>query len=75
MITIPTTHWGIIGRTVLVRCPKCATVGPLDHDVDAAGNVIPSLVCPEQIRPNVACGFHETVTLEGWPDGGLYKVF
>jgi hypothetical protein len=48
-------------RTAFFRCPKCPTYGALagTHEIDAAGKVTPSMVCP-------GCDFHEWITLEGW---------
>ena len=47
---------------VIVRCPQCENECPLDHTVDAKGNVDPSLNCPN-------CPYHETVRLVGWVHG------
>jgi hypothetical protein len=49
----------------IVSCPRCGFSCSLrSHDVDAAGVVTPSLVCP-----NDGCDFHDHVTLEGWAHG------
>lgn len=48
-----------MGPVLLVRCPKCATLMPLDHDVSSGGYVTPSLQCP-------ICDFHEWVVLANW---------
>jgi hypothetical protein len=50
--------------TAFLRCPKCPTYGALagTHQIDAAGAVTPSVVCPGR-----SCDFHEFVQLEGWP--------
>ncbi len=44
-----------------MACPGCGANGSLaDHEIDAAGNVTPSVDCTE-------CAYHETgVVLEGW---------
>jgi len=50
-------------HSAVISCPSCGLVGSLSgsHDVRADGEVQPSVVC--------ACGFHEHITLEGYPDG------
>ena len=49
-------------RTANVSCPTCGKTASLSgHDIDAAGKVTPSLVCPYN-----DCTFHEHVELEGW---------
>lgn len=49
-------------RTALVSCPDCGSSASLsDHEIDAAGDVTPSLVCPAE-----GCVFHEHVRLVGW---------
>ncbi len=48
------------GLSVILICPGCKVPGVLDHEVDAEGNVTPSVDCPE-------CEYHETgVKLIGW---------
>jgi hypothetical protein len=69
MTIIARTRWTRALRngrpTVRIACPKCLTSGDLDaHDIDADGNVSPTVVCP-----NEACDFHDTVKLE-WFYGG-----
>jgi len=45
---------------VKVCCPGCGGVGDLnEHRIDDNGMVWPSLICQ-------ACGFHDSVQLEGW---------
>jgi hypothetical protein len=41
----------------------------LDHEVDDAGTVSPSVDCPVE-----GCGFHEFATLEGWQEHGAHKM-
>ena len=49
-------------RTAIVSCPDCGESAALsDHEIDAAGDVTPSLVCPAK-----GCSFHEHVRLVGW---------
>jgi hypothetical protein len=49
-------------RTAIISCPKCRRAASLsEHDIDAAGKVTPSLVCPYG-----DCDFHDYVELEGW---------
>ncbi len=45
-----------------MACPGCGANGSLaNHEIDAAGNVTPSVDCTE-------CEYHEVgVVLEGWP--------
>lgn len=54
--------WEARGGRVVVICPGCGLEAGLDHDVDAAGRVTPSLDCPR-------CSFHAYVRLEGWDLG------
>ncbi len=61
-------------RSAYMCCPDCGNVcGIHSHDVDADGNVNPSIVCAAT-SPNTGeggCaekGFHEWATLEGWGD-------
>ena len=44
-----------------IACPKCGAVGWLDHEIDADGNVSPSVECMERL-----CDFHAMIRLEGW---------
>jgi hypothetical protein len=47
---------------VIVCCPLCQCLGILDHEIDAQGNVTPSVQCP-----SATCAFHENgCRLEGW---------
>ena len=59
----PSWHLRVDGvrSVVVVRCGLCGKKYELDHDVDAAGNVFPSLLCP-----NAVCGWHVTAQLQGW---------
>jgi hypothetical protein len=59
------------GQTAIrIQCSSCRVVGrlhlgaadSLGYQVNAAGQVIPSVVCG-----NNDCDFHDHVTLEGWP--------
>jgi len=65
-------HWPARGKWVLVRTPLTARVGCADcgqtapisfHDIDADGNVTPSLDCGID-----ECGWHANVTLQGWKE-------
>lgn len=48
-------------RVALISCPVCARVFSLSgHTIQDDGKVLPSVVCP------YGCGFHESVSLEGW---------
>ena len=48
--------------TAKLACPRCGARGNLDtHEIDAAGVVNPSVICPTD-----GCGWHETVQLVGW---------
>lgn len=50
---------------VLIRCPECGEAGMLPHQVDASGNVHPSIQCPGK-----DCAFHTNPNLlEGWNCG------
>ena len=75
-VTLPrdSGHWPAPGTWVLVRskerkqptarvaCVDCGQSAPIwFHEIDADGNVTPSLVCPMR-----GCSWHVTVTLEGW---------
>ncbi len=56
---------------IRMQCPTCHVVGrlhlsardSLGHQVNARGEVMPSVVCG-----NNDCDFHDYVTLEGWPE-------
>lgn len=49
-------------RTALITCPKCGQVISLHfHGITDEGNVTPSVCCPD-----VKCGFHDHIKLEGW---------
>ncbi len=59
---LPSYSWPTGGDPLL----KCGNghIGSLsepDHMIDAAGIVVPSVVCPDD-----TCDWHETVTLKGW---------
>jgi hypothetical protein len=58
-VEIPETDWLTDPMGVFVVCPECRTTLRLDHDVDADGNVTPSLDCP-------LCTFHDTARLVAW---------
>ena len=64
-LTVHTSAWFKVMRDgvqiVKVRCPECAVVQALDHDIAADGTVSPSLDCSID-----GCDFHETVRLAGW---------
>ncbi len=72
---IPTSHWCLSenaplgSKSVWVKCPGCNRKAQLDHEVDASGNVAPSLDCT-----NPDCSYHEFVRLEGWPGGGELQL-
>lgn len=51
--------------TARLRCPDCGCLGLLDHEIDSAGAVSPSVECDQ---PD--CKYHENrVVLLGWLDG------
>lgn len=58
--------WYVWRHFIMLICPN-GHGGPLrtrtgdGHEIDAHGNVTPSVVCPD-------CDFHETITLEDWID-------
>ncbi len=58
---IPRSRWRWTGGPVWVDCcPGCGVTMRLDHEVDAAGVISPSLDCP-------LCSYHESgVVLDGW---------
>jgi hypothetical protein len=48
---------------VQFTCPVCQGISPISaptHQIDPAGKVTPSVVCPHR------CGFHTHMTLVGW---------
>lgn len=47
--------------TVRVQCPKCHLWADLDHDIDDAGNITPSLDCARE-----TCDFHDHAQLVEW---------
>lgn len=50
--------------TARVACAKCGQSAPIwFHEIDAEGNVTPSLVCPMD-----GCDWHVTVMLQGWKE-------
>ncbi len=57
--------WAKIHRdgkaAVRVTCPKCLKNYVLEHEINDAGVVTPSLDCPTW-----GCDFHEMVQLKGW---------
>ncbi len=59
--------WALINRdskdNATVTCPDCGKNHVLDHEIDDAGIVTPSLECPSW-----GCDFHDMVVLEGWPN-------
>ncbi len=49
-------------RTATVSCPECGRACSLSqHEIDAEGNVSPSVVCPYD-----DCDWHVWIRLEGW---------
>ena len=57
--------WRDQGAGVKIRCPECKKIYYLDHEVDAEGNVDPSVDCPTE-----SCSFHEMVKLDDFPPFG-----
>lgn len=55
-------NWKRWGAATLMDCPGCETRMRLDHDIDEAGVVSPSVDCP-------FCDFHDYVQLDGWAAG------
>ena len=53
---------GVARRILLVSCPRCGTVGQLDHEVDENGVCTPSVQCP-----SATCDFHDNVQLADYP--------
>jgi hypothetical protein len=49
------------GRNATLTCRNGHTCALTQHTIAPDGTVSPSLVCPE-----LGCGFHEWVRLEGW---------
>jgi len=72
----PPGHWcAVVGvkepalaptqLSVFLCCPVCKLIAGLPHQVDAGGNVTPSIVCPHS-----PCPMHlAPVTLDGWSHG------
>ena len=58
---IPASDWRRLGNHIIVTCPGCRESGALEHDVNEAGEVNPSLDCPNDL-----CNFHAMVTLDEW---------
>lgn len=46
-----------------VACPWCSAAGYLDHEIDDAGAVMPSVICAAHPK----CNWHAFVLLEDWP--------
>lgn len=70
---LPGQWWPTIAGTTTsanLYCPGCGRgMGLWRHTIDARGNVTPSVICPpRQKGERPACGFHQVVTLVGWPD-------
>ena len=60
---IPVTH-SDQKRSAIISCPKCGSVCSITKwDFSENGEVNPSV---HHDQPD--CGFHEFITLEGWPD-------
>jgi hypothetical protein len=54
--------------TAYIRCPKCHHLAGLrNHTIDAAGNVEASVLHSYVHKGVEKCGWHEFVTLAGWP--------
>lgn len=61
----PAPDWS--RHSVFLSCPVCGEVARLPHDVDAQGQVTPSVVCPNVLK----CPMHlSPVKLLGWDLGG-----
>lgn len=54
-------EWRKFQDKAVCCCPGCGNAARLNHDIDADGNVNPSLDCPTE-----TCSFHRMVRLEGW---------
>lgn len=53
--------WWDTGARIVVKCPQCDKIAGLNHEIDANGNVNPSLECP-----NEDCTFHRFIQLLDW---------
>jgi hypothetical protein len=61
-------------RELMFRCPKCLCLGALGlHSVDQNGEVNASVLHQRPSAGVETCGWHEWVTLEGWPPS-LHKA-
>jgi hypothetical protein len=55
-------EWRRSSDKAITSCPLCGHFGGLGrHEIDEAGKVTPSLVCPW-----APCTFHDWGVLEGW---------
>jgi hypothetical protein len=68
--TIPPLVWTtttLDGETAPVIVCANGHAAFLNHDIDAAGKVTPSILCRTPLDDGSECGWHVIATLEGWP--------
>lgn len=53
--------WKTLGGAMVVSCPKCGFIIPLEHDISPTG-----LVHPKVDYPVNECGFEAILQLEDW---------
>lgn len=53
--------WKTLGGSLVLSCPACGFIIPLDHEISPSGIVRPKVECPVR-----ECGFAEALQLEDW---------
>lgn len=66
---VPPLHWLKDWRgEVLISCGNGHLAG-LNHEIDAEGNIDPSILCRTPMGDGSECGWHVFARMEGYGDG------